>query len=72
MPSAMQLGSTLAFVLAPRLSEDCISFSKFQVAQHKGRTFLLPHRGRRQSQFTRTVGGPAPDLQLDLVPSLVT
>jgi len=42
MPSAMQLGSTLAFVLAPRLSEDCISFSKFQVAQHKGRTFLLP------------------------------
>jgi len=72
MPSAMQLGSTLAFVLAPRLSEDCISFSKFQVAQHKGRTFLLPHRGRRQSQFARAVGGPAPDLQLDLVPSLVT
>jgi len=37
MQSAMQVGSTLAFVLAPpRLSEHCISF-------------LLPHRGRRQA-----------------------
>ena len=50
MQSAMQVGSTLAFVLAPpRLSEHCISFSNSKLRSIQGRTFLLPHRGRRQA-----------------------